>query len=56
MLPATTPAIERVVLKHALGRFTIERDRREGPDGILEEVLQALDSGQFPAQSETARR
>lgn len=53
--PATTPAIERLILKHALGRFTIERDRQKGRM-LLEEVLQALESGQFPPEDETAQK
>jgi len=53
--PATTPAIERLILKHALGRFTIERDRQKGR-ALLEEVLQSLESGEFLAQDETAQK
>ena len=53
--PATTTAGERLTLKHALGRFTIERDRPKG-QALLGEVLKELESGSPLQQSEERQK
>lgn len=53
--PVTTTASTRLVLKHALGRFTIERDRPRGR-ALLEEVLKEAESGGLPEQSEDRQK
>lgn len=53
--PATTTAGKRLMLKHALGRFTIERDRQKGR-ALLEELLQEMESSGLPAQDEDRQK
>ncbi|WP_224242450.1 CHAT domain-containing protein [Hyalangium gracile] len=54
-LPATTTAGQRLLMKHALARFLIERDRAEGR-ARLEELLREVESGDLLARDEDAQK
>ncbi|HYH98618.1 CHAT domain-containing protein [Hyalangium sp.] len=53
--PATLKPVHRWMLRHALGRFTIERDRQKGR-ALLEEALQGVESAGLLTQEEDAQK
>ncbi|QRK11514.1 CHAT domain-containing protein [Archangium violaceum] len=53
--PASTTEVQRLMLRHSLGRFIIERDRQKGR-ALLEEVLQGLESGDLLARDTDAQK
>ncbi|WNG17968.1 CHAT domain-containing protein [Cystobacter fuscus] len=53
--PASTTQAQRSMLRHALGRFTLERDRQKGR-ALLEQLLQELESGERVARDADAQK
>ncbi|EPX56789.1 hypothetical protein D187_007223 [Cystobacter fuscus DSM 2262] len=53
--PASTTRVQRLLLRHSLGRFTIERDRQKGR-ALLEQLLQELESSDVLTRDEDAQK